>query len=67
MAYNAGENRIQSLMDRTGIRRFTEMADKRLLPPETVQYVPAVLNLMGASVSVSPLGPAMFTDTDREP
>ena len=66
-AYNAGENRIQSLMDRTGIRRFTEMVDKRLLPPETVQYVPAVLNLMGASVSVSLLGPDMFTDTDREP
>jgi membrane-bound lytic murein transglycosylase D len=45
-AYNSGENRIQSLMYRTGIRRFTEMADKRLLPAETVQYVPAVLNLM---------------------
>lgn len=45
-AYNAGENRIQSVMDRTGIRRFTEMADRRLLPSETIQYVPAVLNLM---------------------
>jgi soluble lytic murein transglycosylase-like protein len=45
-AYNAGENRIQSVMDRTGIRRFTEMADKRLLPSETIQYVPAVLKLM---------------------
>jgi membrane-bound lytic murein transglycosylase D len=45
-AYNVGENRIQSVMDRTGIRRLTEMADKRLLPSETIQYVPAVLNLM---------------------
>jgi membrane-bound lytic murein transglycosylase D len=45
-AYNAGESRIQSVMERTGIRRFTEMADKRLLPSETIQYVPAVLKLM---------------------
>src|SRR2546426_4042015 len=41
-----GENRIQCVIDRTGIRRFTEMADRQLLPSETIQYVPAVLNLM---------------------
>ena len=45
-AYNAGESRIQSVMERTAIRRFTEIADKRLLPSETIQYVPAVLKLM---------------------
>jgi soluble lytic murein transglycosylase-like protein len=45
-AYNAGENRIQSVIDRTGLRRFTEIAARRLLPAETIQYVPAVLNLM---------------------
>jgi soluble lytic murein transglycosylase-like protein len=45
-AYNAGENRIQNVMERTGIRRFTEMAEKRLLPSETIQYVPTVMNLM---------------------
>ncbi len=47
-AYNYGENRIQKLMDRTGIRRFSEMAAKRLLPAETAQYVPAVLSLMAS-------------------
>jgi soluble lytic murein transglycosylase-like protein len=45
-AYNAGENRIQSVMERTGVRRFAEMADRRLLPSETIQYVPAVLKMM---------------------
>lgn len=44
--YNAGENRIQSVMERTGLRRFTEMADRRVLPSETIQYVPAVLKMM---------------------
>lgn len=33
-------------LDRTGIRRFTEMADKGLLQSETIHCVPAVLNLM---------------------
>jgi membrane-bound lytic murein transglycosylase D len=45
-AYNTGENRIQRVMDRTGIRRFSEMADRQLLSAETIKYVPAVLNLM---------------------
>lgn len=45
-AYNAGENRIQSLINRTGIRHFAELAERRLLPRETAQYVPAVLRLM---------------------
>jgi soluble lytic murein transglycosylase-like protein len=45
-AYNTGENRIQNVIDRTGIQRFTEMAQRRLLPLETIQYVPAVLRLM---------------------
>ena len=45
-AYNAGENRIKSVMERTGVRRFSEMADRRLLPAETIQYVPAVLKMM---------------------
>jgi soluble lytic murein transglycosylase-like protein len=45
-AYNAGENRIHNVMERTGVRRFAEMAERRLLPSETIQYVPAVLKMM---------------------
>ena len=42
-AYNAGEARVQRVIDRTGIRDFEEMARRRLLPAETRNYVPAVL------------------------
>ncbi|HET8674583.1 MAG TPA: lytic transglycosylase domain-containing protein [Blastocatellia bacterium] len=42
-AYNAGEGRVQRIIDRTGIRDFDEMARRRLLPAETRNYVPAVL------------------------
>ncbi len=42
-AYNAGENRVQRIIDKTGIRRFEEMSRRRLLPAETRAYVPAVL------------------------
>lgn len=42
-AYNAGETRVQQIMDRTGIRDFDEMARRGLLPLETRNYVPAVL------------------------
>jgi Kef-type K+ transport system membrane component KefB len=42
-AYNAGEERIQRIIDRTGIRDFDEMARRGYLPAETRNYVPAVL------------------------
>lgn len=42
-AYNSGENRVQRIIDRTGIRSFEEMSRRRLLPAETRKYVPAVL------------------------
>jgi soluble lytic murein transglycosylase-like protein len=45
-AYNAGENRLQNVMNKTGIHRFSELAERRLLPSETIQYVPAVMNMM---------------------
>lgn len=40
--YNAGEARVQRIIDRTGIRDFDEMSRRGLLP-ETRKYVPAVL------------------------
>ncbi|MEK6406379.1 MAG: transglycosylase SLT domain-containing protein [Acidobacteriota bacterium] len=42
-AYNAGEQRVQRIIDRTGIRDFDEMSRRGLLPAETRNYVPAVL------------------------
>ena len=42
-AYNAGEHRVQRIIDKTGIRNFEEMSRRRLLPAETRNYVPAVL------------------------
>jgi soluble lytic murein transglycosylase-like protein len=42
-AYNAGEGRVQQIIDRTGIRDFDEMVRRGLLPLETRRYVPAVL------------------------
>ena len=44
-AYNAGENRVQRIINRTGIRNFEEMSRRALLPLETRNYVPAVLTV----------------------
>jgi Kef-type K+ transport system membrane component KefB/soluble lytic murein transglycosylase-like protein len=43
-AYNAGEQRVQRIIDRTGVRNFDEMSRRGLLPLETRNYVPAVLS-----------------------
>lgn len=42
-AYNAGEHRVGGVIRRTGIRDFDEMSRRRLLPAETIKYVPAVM------------------------
>lgn len=42
-AYNTGENRVARIMRRTGVRDFWTMANRGLLFPETVNYVPSVL------------------------
>lgn len=42
-AYNWGEDKVQRVIDRTGVRDFDEMARRGLLPLETRKYVPAVL------------------------
>jgi soluble lytic murein transglycosylase-like protein len=41
--YNWGEDKVQRVIDRTGVRDFDEMARRGLLPAETRNYVPAVL------------------------
>jgi membrane-bound lytic murein transglycosylase D len=42
-AYNWGEDKVQRVINRKGVRDFDEMARRRLLPPETRNYVPAVI------------------------
>ena len=44
-AYNWGEDKVQRVIDRTGVRDFDEMARRGLLPLETRKYVPAVLSV----------------------
>jgi soluble lytic murein transglycosylase-like protein len=46
-AYNAGEGRVGAVIDRTGVRRFGEMARRGLLPAETRAYVPAIMARAG--------------------
>ena len=49
-AYNAGEGRLQSAIDRSGTRDFWTLAQGGYLPRETRAYVPAVLaaQMLGA-------------------
>jgi soluble lytic murein transglycosylase-like protein len=42
-AYNWGEDKVQRVINRTGVRDFDELARRGLLPLETRKYVPAAL------------------------
>ncbi len=42
-AYNCGLNRVLTVMKNSGIDNFWEMAEKRLLPKETINYIPKFL------------------------
>ena len=42
-AYNAGPVRISNALKKTGATTFWELADKRALPKETINYVPTIL------------------------
>jgi membrane-bound lytic murein transglycosylase D len=44
-AYNAGPQRVKNALDKTGAATFWELADKRALPNETINYVPNILAL----------------------
>ena len=41
--YNAGENRVEGVMNRNDIQDFWVMAQKKLLPEETCNYVPQIV------------------------
>jgi membrane-bound lytic murein transglycosylase D len=44
-AYNAGPLRIEQALKKTGASTFWELADKRALPKETINYVPTIVAL----------------------
>ncbi len=46
-AYNAGENAVQSALDKGRASTFSQLRAAKLLPAETRAYVPAVLAAMG--------------------
>lgn len=58
-AYNAGEQRILRIIKKTGIKDFWQMSQRRLLPEETINYVPAVLAAMAVGKQRFELKPAM--------
>jgi len=41
--YNAGENRVEGVINRHAVQDFWAMAEKKLLPKETCNYVPQVV------------------------
>lgn len=60
-AYNWGEGRVAKLIRRTGIRDFWTLADRGLMPQETINYVPSVLAasqlLLGTMTPTTPSSP----------
>jgi soluble lytic murein transglycosylase-like protein len=68
-AYNAGEQRVQRIVDRTGIRDFDEMSRRGLLPLETRRYVPSVLaawSRIGGIIDMTRLAPKTDGDTKAD-
>jgi hypothetical protein len=55
-AYNAGEARVQRIIDQTGVRTFEEMSRRGLLPAETRNYVPAVLAAWSNMAAIKNIG-----------
>lgn len=58
-AYNAGEDAVQSAIERSGATDFWSLNSRRLLPQETRNYVPSVLRAVsGPSTKSAPIRPA---------
>jgi hypothetical protein len=52
-AYNAGEDAVERALDRASSRDFNAIARAGMLPQETRNYVPAVLNAIGRTKSTA--------------
>lgn len=63
-SYNAGENRIKNAVMRNYTRDFWELAQKRQLPKETINYVPKYL--AATLIATNPVQYG-FTDIDYKP
>ena len=51
-AYNAGPARVRRALDRSGAYSFWELAEERLLPPETRDYVPKLMAVVELAAEV---------------
>jgi len=63
-AYNAGPQRVKNALDKTGATTFWELADRKALPNETINYVPNILAL--AIIGADP-GKYGFKITPQDP
>jgi membrane-bound lytic murein transglycosylase D len=45
-AYNAGEGRIQRIIEKTKVTNFWDLSDRKLLREQTASYVPSILAFM---------------------
>jgi soluble lytic murein transglycosylase-like protein len=64
-AYNAGEDAVQSAIERSGATDFWSLRSRRLLPQETRNYVPSVLRAAsGPSTKSAPIRPAHLFGPD---
>ena len=65
-AYNWGEGRVARVTKRTGIRDFWTLANRGLMPEETVNYVPAVIAAAQLLFDHKPIdkAPTTVTATD---
>jgi membrane-bound lytic murein transglycosylase D len=68
-AYNAGPVRIENALKKTKATSFWELADKRALPKETINYVPTILAMAIIGRDPDQYGfsvePAPYQETER--
>ena len=65
-AYNSGEARVQSAIERSGSRDFWTLADRGYLPRETRAYVPAVLAAQFLAQGTEPVETAKHTRSNEK-
>ena len=68
-AYNAGPVRIENALKKTNTTTFWELADKKALPKETINYVPTILAMAIIGRDPDQYGfsvePAPYLETER--
>lgn len=60
-AYNCGEGRVRRTLKRTGASTFWELADREVLPRETIDYVPRIIAVTLIARDPARLGFSGFT------